>query len=341
MQESKEFCVKGRAMNTNHISLLRDTSEETNHVRYQSDDNQQQCMTLSQITGRLRLISEKMKDKRSFKATQDNPFSTQKIGEGMKDYLDDIARALLAEYNARRNLQNELLVHFEKIEHFLVAMQKDKTETFLSDRQALMKDMAGEFEGRLKQELAAQTKVFVAENKKNGQEISRQLRETVETSRYSVQLMSLQKQITNIQTKLDTDNDVAKKSLLENETQVIKPQTVLPQASVPAATLTENRVDTNPTNVDKSIIQKLATGNIDEPFASTGKFQSTDQEQLPEVFKSPDDDKINGDNFTSQTEVDNTVGEQATGQTACSSKSQTSSSKFRFRKIFTKIAALF
>lgn len=325
-------------MNTNHLSLMQNASGETNYLRYQPDDNHQQRMTLSQIAGRLRLISEKMKDKRSFATMQDNPFSVQKADGGMKDYLDDIARALLAEYNARRNSQKEFLVLIEKIEHFLVAMQKDKTEAVLSDRQALIKDMTEEFSERLKQELATQMKVFVAENQKNGQEILRQLRETVDISRYSVQLISLQKQIEKIQTKLDTDNVVAKRSSLENETQVRKLQTVLSQTSVPAAALTENRVDTNPTKADKSVIRKLAAGVIDESrFTSTGKFQSADQEQLPEVSKLPDDDKINGDNFTSQTEVDNTVGEQA----AESAKSQTSSSQFRFRKIFTKIAALF
>lgn len=325
-------------MNINHLLLMQDRSEETNYEQYQPDENQRQQMTLSQIAERLRLISDQMKNKRPLKTMQDIPLVPQKIEEGIKDYLNDIARAVLAEYNARRNSHNELLAQLGRIEHFLVAMQKDKSEDILSDRQALMKDTAEELGGRLRQELAAQTKEFVAENQKTNQEISRQLREAVATSHFSVQLASLQKQITNIQAKLDTYNNVGKGASLENKAGVIKPRAFSPQAPVPATTLTENQANTNEPAFEKSVIRKLAAGKIDAP---AGKFQSTNQEHLPKAFKRPNDEKTNAVNLASQAAAQNMVGVHTAKQMVQSAKTGRLSFQFGFRKIFTRIAAIF
>lgn len=329
-------------MNKNHLSLIHDTPEDNNHVRYQPDGYQQQHITLSQIAARLRLISDQMKGKRPSKTTQDYSLFAQKTEEGIKCYLDDIARAMLAEHNARSSSHKELLAYLERIEHFLVAMQKDKTETVLSERQALMKDTAEEFGERLRYELAVQTKAIVAENQKSNQEISRQLREAFATPRFSVQLVSLQKQIASLQEKLDSFNDVAKRSSLENKTQVTKIQSVLPEASVMPAALTENQANTNVTTFNKSVIRKLAAGKRDKPrFAPTEKFQSTEQEQSPEKSKRPDGDKTNGDDFASQKAAQHVVGVQEVEKTAQSAKSRRSSSRSGFRKIFTRFVALF
>lgn len=342
MPELSEFCVKGRAMNMNHLPLMKDTSEDNNPMRHPQDDNSQQHLTLSQIAARLHLISDQMKGKKPLKTTQDIPLFAQKTEEGIKGYLDDIARAVLAEYNARRNSHNELLAYLERIEHFLETMQKNNNETVLFDRQALRRDTAEEFGGRLRQELEAQTKEFVAENQKSNQEISRQLREAIATSRFSVQLMSLQKQITNIQAKLDTFNDVGKKSLFENKTQAVTPQTFLPAASVTAAALADNQANTNVRNFDESVIRKLAAGKMGESrFAPADKFQSTDQEQLSKKTERLDDDKTNGDKHVSQTAAQNIVGARAAEQTVRPAKSQKLCFRFELRKIFTRIAALF
>ena len=331
-------------MNTNHLSLMRDTSEENNHVRYQQNKSEQQQFTLSDIAERLRLLSNQMKSKPAFKTMQNITPFPHKEDQGINGYLDDIARALLAEYHARRNSHCELLAHLEQIKHDIAATKKGKNEADCSDSHDLIKETAEQFGERLRLELAAQTKTFIAENQKSNQEISRQLQETVETSRFASQLISLQKQITNIQAKLNAHNIGQKSSSFENKTQTVASPTFPKKTNVPSPEKTENQENTNIRTFDKSVICRLATKKIiASQFDPSGKLPPAYREGQPMTCKISDENKQKNiiQSFKTQAEKRNLACPRTIEENPHTAKCKKTSVQYKFRKIFTRVSALF
>ncbi len=260
-------------MNMNRLSLISNEAGEKQFARHQPQEIQRQQITLSDIAARLRSVHEQMKTKAPVKLENVMPFP-KKNNDDVKAYLDDIARALLKEYEARKTGQYELVRHLARIEQLLEANKRELEQTAEKDKQALMNDIAGEVHSRLKQELAGQTKSLAEESRKTNQEISRQLREAVAASRFSVQLVSLQRQITNLQATLDAhdksptncSHEVKRKHLDDELLSNINPQ------PLPATDRGQNHHDVKK-SFDKPVIRLLA--------------EKKTPEQIPELNKTP------------------------------------------------------
>ena len=280
-------------MNMNRLSLIPNEADDKNFARFQPQKNEQQQLTLSDIAARLRSVHEQMKTKAPTRETENVMPFPQNKDDGVKAYLDDIARALLKEYEARKTAQNELVHHFQRFEQLLVENRQGMKTTAASDRQILMKEVAEEVQSRLKQELSEQTKSLAAEGQKANQEISRQLREAVAASRFSVQLVSLQRQITNLQATLDAHDKSLTKGSSEDSVKVEKENfaSLLNSTQIPTPTIGQNHKDAQKV-FDKSVIRILAekktpelTGEINNATTDTDKTGLEDKAriQIPET----------------------------------------------------------
>ena len=266
-------------MNMNRLSLIPNEADDKNFARFQPQKNEQQQLTLSVIAERLRSVHEQMKTKAPAREIENVMPFPQKTDDGVKAYLDDIARALLKEYAARKTAQNELVHHFQRLEQLLVENSQELKTTASGDRQTLMSGVADEVQSRLKQEFSEQTKSLAAESQKANQEISRQLREAVAASRFSVQLVSLQRQITNLQATLDAHEKSQTKSSSIDSVKVEKEKfsSLLSPIEVPTSTGGQNDKDAQKI-FDKSIIRILAEKKTPE-LTSEINNASTDNDK--------------------------------------------------------------
>lgn len=279
-------------MNMNRLSLIPNEADDKNFARFQPQKNEQQQLTLSDIAARLRSVHEQMKTKAPVKSENVMPFP-QKNNDDVKAYLDDIARALLKEYEARKTEQSQLVRHLARIEQILEANKQELEQSAEKDRQALTNAIAGEVHSRLKQELTEQTKSLADESRKTNQEISRQLREAVAASRFSVQIVSLQRQITNLQATLDAHDKSPTSCAHEEKSEHLDEEllsTTSPQ-QLPASDSGQNHLEIKK-SFDKPVIRILAekktpelTGEINNAPTDTDKtgLENKVQIQMPET----------------------------------------------------------
>ena len=151
-------------MNTHHLSLIPDMPEEEGFVRLKPQNADSQHITLSDIAERLRLVHDQMKRETDVRPVEDvTPFPLHEE-QDLKGYLDDLARALIAEYEARRTSQNQLIAHFDRLEELLLKTNEEKGPVSDSERQVLVKETAEQIVVRLKPEFAEQTNRIIAEN---------------------------------------------------------------------------------------------------------------------------------------------------------------------------------
>ena len=263
-------------MNMNRLSLISDEAGEKQFARHQpqeidTQEIQRREITLSDIAARLRSVHEQMKTKTPVKSENVMPFP-QKNNDDVKAYLDDIARALLKEYEARKTEQSQLVRHLARIEQILEANKQELEQSAEKDRQALTNAIAGEVHSRLKQELTEQTKSLADESRKTNQEISRQLREAAAASRFSVQLVSLQRQITNLQATLDAYDKSPTSCAHEEKSEHLDEEllsTTSPQ-QLPASDSGQNHLEIKK-SFDKPVIRILAEKKTPEQTSELNK----------------------------------------------------------------------
>lgn len=203
-------------MSINRLTRISGQAEKESYLRYQPQNILSEPVTLSTIAQRLRLVHNQMK-KRDQMARQTQTdlvepteVLAQQAEDGVKSYLDDIARALLAEYNARRQTQERLLAHLTRLEQLIQNGIQEKRKKAYLYKQTLVQDTVAAVQLTLKHEFTQQAEKLAAENQKNNDELSRQLREVTAASRFSVQIASLQQQIANIQATLDGQKEARK-----------------------------------------------------------------------------------------------------------------------------------
>lgn len=233
-----------------------DIADKESFLHFVPHDVEKQQITLSDIAQRLRLVHDEMKRRAPYGSVQ-NPVSVlEKTNDGLKSYLDDIARALLAEYGARRQSQEKLFARLDRIEQIL----EEKSRTQYSYRQSLLHDVVASVHVTLKQELVTQLRKLVANSQQNNKEITRQIREAVATSRFSAQLASLQQQIANIQATLSA-HDEPQKNIAAN----FAPQQENEQRATLQFSASDARQKADIKIFDKPVIRILAEKKLAEP----------------------------------------------------------------------------
>ena len=281
-------------MNTNHLSLIPDMPEEESFVQLKPQNADSQHITLSDIAERLRLVHDQMKRETDVRPVEDvTPFPLHEE-QDLKGYLDDLARALIAEYEARRTSQNQLIAHFDWLEELLLKTNEEKGSVSDSERQVLVKETAEQIVVKLKPEFAEQTNRIIAENHKENQEFSRQLRENLASSRFSAQLLSLQKQITNIEACLGKYEQNSENHSSRNTGQSGTTMPQNKQASLTDLPLRDKQEKQTVRTFDKPVIRRLADGKTGETVAERRQYppelQRQNADSLPKknVEKLPD-----------------------------------------------------
>ena len=288
-------------MNTNHLSLIPDMPEEESFVRLEPQKAESGHITLSDIAERLRLLHDQMKRKTDVGSVEDvTPFPLH--GEpDLKGYLDDLARALLAEYEARRTSQNQLVEHFDRLEELLLKTTKEKSLASDSERKILVKETAEQVVARLKPEFVEQTNRIISEYQKENQEISRQLRENVSTSRFSAQLLSLQKQITNIEASLGKYEQNSENYSSRNTEQSVKTMPQNKPASLTDLPLSDKQENQTVRTFDKPVIRRLADGKTGETVAERRQYSPELQRQNADSLPKKNVEKLPNNKISQNT----------------------------------------
>ncbi|WP_297322199.1 hypothetical protein [uncultured Bartonella sp.] len=196
-------------MSINRLTRISGQAEKESYLRYRPQTILSEPVTLSTIAQRLRFVHSQMKKRDQMESQTQKDLAEptevlpQQAEDGVKRYLDDIARALLAEYNARRQTQEKLFAHLTRLEQLIENGTRENRKKDDLYKQTLVQDAVAAVQVTLKHEFTQQAEELAAENQKNNDELSRQLREVAAASRFSVQIASLQRQIANIQATLD------------------------------------------------------------------------------------------------------------------------------------------
>lgn len=194
-------------MTVNRLSIVPNAGSADGDIGYAQHKVSAQQITLSQIAERLRLVHTQMKKQASINNVQDEVQTTVNAVEPNKEYLNDIARALLAEYYARKKSEQNLIEKLSEIKDLIEQNAATQNSHIANDRQDLTQKITEELDSRFKFELEQQAKTISRDNQKNNEELLRYLRETTSTSRFAVQLASLEQQILKIQSSLETNKN--------------------------------------------------------------------------------------------------------------------------------------
>ncbi len=194
-------------MTVNRLSIVPNAGSADGDIGYAQHKASAQQITLSQIAERLRLVHAQMKKQASINNVQDEVQTTVNAVEPNKEYLNDIARALLAEYYARKKSEKNLIDKLSEIKDLIEQNVAIQNSYIANDRQDLTQKITEELDSRFKLELEQQAKTISRDNQKNNEELLRYLRETTSTSRFAVQLASLEQQILKIQSSLEANKN--------------------------------------------------------------------------------------------------------------------------------------
>lgn len=194
-------------MTVNRLSIVPNAGSADGDIGYAQHKVSAQQITLSQIAERLRLVHAQMKKQASINNVQDEVQTTVNAVEPNKEYLNDIARALLAEYYARKKSEKNLIDKLSEIKDLIEQNVAIQNSYIANDRQDLTQKITEELDSRFKLELEQQAKTISRDNQKNNEELLRYLRETTSTSRFAVQLASLEQQILKIQSSLEANKN--------------------------------------------------------------------------------------------------------------------------------------
>lgn len=194
-------------MTVNRLSIVPNVGNADGDIGYAQHNASAQQITLSQIAERLRLVHAQMKKQASINNVQDEVQTTVNAVEPNKEYLNDIARALLAEYYARKKSEQNLIEKLSEIKDLIEQNAATQNSHIADDRLDLTQKITEELDSRFKLELEQQAKIISRDNQKNNEELLRYLRETTSTSRFAVQLASLEQQILKIQSSLEANKN--------------------------------------------------------------------------------------------------------------------------------------
>lgn len=194
-------------MTVNRLSIVPNAGSADGDIGYAQHKVSAQQITLSQIAERLRLVHAQMKKQASINNVQDEVQTTVNAVEPNKEYLNDIARALLAEYYARKKSEQNLIEKLSEIKDLIEQNAATQNSHIADDRLDLTQKITEELDSRFKLELEQQAKTISRDNQKNNEELLRYLRETTSTSRFAVQLASLEQQILKIQSSLEANKN--------------------------------------------------------------------------------------------------------------------------------------
>lgn len=194
-------------MTVNRLSIVPNAGSADGDIGYAQHKASAQQITLSQIAERLRLVHAQMKKQASINNVQDEVQTTVNAVEPNKEYLNDIARALLAEYYARKKSEQNLIEKLSEIKDLIEQNAATQNSHIADDRLDLTQKITEELDSRFKLELEQQAKTISRDNQKNNEELLRYLRETTSTSRFAVQLASLEQQILKIQSSLEANKN--------------------------------------------------------------------------------------------------------------------------------------
>lgn len=189
-------------MNTNRLSRLPVAPDGNHGAIHTEPMSPMRQPTLSDIADRLRRVHNEMKKKAPVSQNRETMSAHQPNAVDIHQHLNEISRALLAEHYARRSSQQHLHSRLAGIEKALKAQAQNgfiSAESF----QTIVNAAAAQIQEDMKQELALQAKKLMTENQKNNQEVLRQLREATAVARFSPQLAALERQMADIQHKLE------------------------------------------------------------------------------------------------------------------------------------------
>ena len=329
-------------MNTNHLSLIPDMPEVEGFVRLKPQNADSQHITLSDIAERLRLVHDQMKRETDVRPVEDvTPFPLHEE-QDLKGYLDDLARALIAEYEARRTSQNQLIAHFDRLEELLLKTNEEKGSVSDSERQVLVKETAEQIVVKLKPEFAEQTNRIIAENHKENQEFSRQLRENLASSRFSAQLLSLQKQITNIEACLGKYEQNSENHSSRNTGQSGTTMPQNKQASLTDLPLRDKQEKQTVRTFDKPVIRRLADGKTDETVAERRQYPVELQRQTAESLPKQNDEKLSNSRISRNTpKISDQMAASHPQEQAPAELAKKTDAKLQRKKLFGPAMALF
>lgn len=201
-------------MTVNRLSIVPNVGNADSDIGYTQHNASAQQITLSQIAERLRLVHSQMKKqtpinnvRNEAKTSVDVVAPNVNVVAPNKEYLNDIARALLAEYYARKKSEQNLIEKLSEIKDLIEQNAAIQNSHIANDRQDLTQKITEELDSRFKFELEQQAKTISRDNQKNNEELLRYLRETTSTSRFAVQLASLEQQILKIQSSLEANKN--------------------------------------------------------------------------------------------------------------------------------------
>lgn len=184
---------------------FRQTDDNLGYVPYHTSMQQ---ITLSNIAERLRIVHNQMKRRAPLYSSQKMAEAPEKAINPLKGYLDDIARALLAEYNTRRTSEQNLLNRISELENIIKESVKKRDDMLLSRCEGIAQQAANEMRSQIKLEIEGQAKTVISANQAANQEILRQVKESASMSRFSVQLASLEQQVLKIQSALEARKQI-------------------------------------------------------------------------------------------------------------------------------------
>lgn len=194
-------------MTINRLSIVPNVGNADSDIGYAQHNASAQQITLSQIAERLRLVHAQMKKQTPINNVQNAVKTSVDVVPPNKEYLNDIARALLAEYYARKKSEKNLIDKLSEIKDLIEQNVAIQNSYIANDRQDLTHKITEELDSRFKLELEQQAKTISRDNQKNNEELLRYLRETTSTSRFAVQLASLEQQILKIQSSLEANKN--------------------------------------------------------------------------------------------------------------------------------------
>lgn len=194
-------------MTVNRLSIVPNVGNADSDIGYTQHNASAQQITLSEIAERLRLVHAQMKKQTPINNVQNAVKTSVDVVPPNKEYLNDIARALLAEYYARKKSEKNLIDKLSEIKDLIEQNAAIQNSHIADDRLDLTQKITEELDSRFKFELEQQAKTISRDNQKNNEELLRYLRETTSTSRFAVQLASLEQQILKIQSSLEANKN--------------------------------------------------------------------------------------------------------------------------------------
>lgn len=220
-------------MTVNRLFIVPNVGNADSDIGYAQQNASAQQITLSQIAERLRLVHAQMKKQTPINNVQNAVKTSVDVVPPNKEYLNDIARALLAEYHARKKSEKKLIDKLSEIKDLIEQNAAIQNSHIADDRLDLTQKITEELDSRFKFELEQQAKTISRDNQKNNEELLRYLRETTSTSRFAVQLASLEQQILKIQSSLEANKnaDISNNSHAKQSVSLMGTK-ILPDATI-------------------------------------------------------------------------------------------------------------